>query len=73
MPKKRKGRCVKKNIRTISEPEQLIQAPHSFIIHRGLPGGNIIELTRDFRKVMEPFTASNLKVFSKILVQYVYV
>ena len=31
------------------------------MIHRGLPGEHIVELTKDFRKVMEPFTASELK------------
>lgn len=38
-----------------------MKAPHSFVIHRGLPGEHIIELTKDFRRVMEPFTASSLK------------
>lgn len=60
--KKRKGRCVKKNIKVQSEPEEVVQAPHSFVIHRGLPGSHIVELTKDFRRVMEPFTAMSLKV-----------
>lgn len=59
--RKRKGRCVKKNTNVKNEPEELVQAPHSFVIHRGLPGNNIVELTKDFRKVMEPFTAATLK------------
>lgn len=60
--KKRKGRSVKRNTNVKNEPEELVQAPHSFVIHRGLPGNNIVELTKDFRKVMEPFTAAALKV-----------
>ncbi|KAF2903948.1 hypothetical protein ILUMI_02232 [Ignelater luminosus] len=59
--KKGKGRSVKRNQNVTQEPEELIQAPHSFVIHKGLPGGHILELTKDFRKVMEPFTASSLK------------
>jgi len=42
-----------------------VRAPHSFVLHRGLPGEHIIELTKDFRRVMEPFTASSLKVRKK--------
>lgn len=60
--KKGKGRSVKRNQNVTQEPEELIQAPHSFVIHKGVPGGHILELTKDFRKVMEPFTASSLKV-----------
>lgn len=60
--RKKKGRCVKRNINVQHEPEELVQAPHSFVIHRGLPGNHILELTKDFRKVMEPFTATALKV-----------
>lgn len=60
--RKGKGRCVRKNTNVHNEPEEFIQAPHSFVIHRGIPGGYVEELTRDFRKVMEPFTASGLKV-----------
>ncbi|XP_012235181.1 protein Peter pan [Linepithema humile] len=62
----RKGRCVKRNKKiNVGEKEELIQAPHSFVLHRGLPGEHIIELTKDFRRVMEPFTASSLKVRKK--------
>lgn len=45
----------------VQEKDELVRAPHSFVIHRGLPGEHIVELTRDFRRVMEPFTASDLK------------
>ena len=44
------------------EPEELKRAPHSFVIHHGSVCGYVIELKRDFRKVMEPFTASCLTV-----------
>lgn len=45
-----------------SEPEEIARAPHSFVIHRGPVGRPIVDFTKDFRKVMEPFTASSLKV-----------
>jgi ribosome biogenesis protein SSF1/2 len=59
--RKRRGRCVKNNTNVNIEPEETVEAPHSFVIHKGLPGGNLLELTKDFRKVMEPFTAISLK------------
>lgn len=61
---KRKGKCVKKNpaSKESLEPENLVKAPHSFVIHRGQCSKDLIDLMKDFRKVMEPFTASQLKV-----------
>lgn len=59
--KKGKGRSVKRNKNVHNEPEETVNAPHSFVIHKGLPGGHTLELTKDFRKVMEPFTATSLK------------
>ncbi|XP_076248584.1 brix domain-containing protein peter pan [Calliopsis andreniformis] len=62
MGRRKKGRCVKKNKQINSEENpDLVKAPHSFVIHRGLPGEHILELTKDFRKIMEPFTAVSLK------------
>ncbi|XP_066581177.1 protein Peter pan [Prorops nasuta] len=62
MGRYKKGRCVRRNKQINNgEEEKLVNAPHSFVIHRGLPGEHIIELTKDFRKIMEPFTASSLK------------
>ncbi|CAB3235247.1 unnamed protein product [Arctia plantaginis] len=60
---KRKGKCVKKNpaSKEALEPENLVKAPHSFVIHRGQCSKDLIDLMKDFRKVMEPFTASQLK------------
>uniref|UniRef100_A0A1B0GIQ9 Brix domain-containing protein n=1 Tax=Lutzomyia longipalpis TaxID=7200 RepID=A0A1B0GIQ9_LUTLO len=63
MGKKKKGRSAKKNVPQAGgeEPQEVLQAPHSFVIHRGLPCPKLSDLTRDFRKIMEPFTAMNLK------------
>ncbi|XP_045767282.1 protein Peter pan isoform X1 [Maniola jurtina] len=60
---KRKGKCAKKNTATKGalEPEHLVKAPHSFVIHRGKCSKDLMDLTKDFRKIMEPFTASQLK------------
>ncbi|KAH8395538.1 hypothetical protein KR222_005245, partial [Zaprionus bogoriensis] len=44
-----------------SEPSELVEAPHSFIIHRGLSCPYINDLTLDFRRIMEPFTATQLR------------
>jgi len=44
------------------EPEEYKNAPHSFMIYRGKVGRYIKELLRDLRLVMEPYTASKLKV-----------
>ncbi|XP_053972204.1 protein Peter pan [Hylaeus volcanicus] len=62
MGRHKKGRCVKKNKQlNVDENPDVVKAPHSFVIHRGLPGEHIVELTRDFRKIMEPYTATSLK------------
>ncbi|XP_060524757.1 protein Peter pan isoform X2 [Cylas formicarius] len=59
--RRKKGRSVKRNLNVRDEPEEVVNAPHSFVIHKGLAGGHTLELTKDFRRVMEPFTASSLK------------
>lgn len=61
--KKKIGRCKLRNKQRLNkdEPEELKCAPHSFVFHRGAVGESIMQLTLDFRKVMEPFTASSLK------------
>ncbi|XP_050541280.1 protein Peter pan [Daktulosphaira vitifoliae] len=71
MGSKRKS-TVKKNKRlkkfkkkVYEEPEDLKRAPHSFVIHRGQIGKSLLQLVKDFRKVMEPFTASSLQVYKK--------
>jgi ribosome biogenesis protein SSF1/2 len=43
------------------EPSELKNAPHSFIIYRGLHCMDMVRLSRDFRRMMEPFTAAQLK------------
>lgn len=48
------------------EPDELKRAPHSFVIHRGKVGKYILELEKDFRKVMDPFTASSLQVLFQL-------
>lgn len=48
------------------KPEEEALAPHSFVIHRGIVTKQLLRLTKDFRKVMEPFTASSLKVFKNM-------
>ena len=40
------------------------RSPHSFVFHRGHVGKNIGDLVKDVRRVMEPFTASSLKVLA---------
>ena len=45
------------------EPAEYKNAPHSFIIHRGKVGRHVKDLVKDFRLIMEPYTASKLKVF----------
>jgi len=60
MARKKKSR---KNRSThVDEPEAVKKAPHTFVIKRGRVGKNVGELMRDFRHMMEPFTASSLKV-----------
>ncbi|KAL1123169.1 hypothetical protein AAG570_002256 [Ranatra chinensis] len=66
MGRKKKGRSVKRNPQaTALEPDELTRAPHSFVIHRGSVGKYVRQLTLDFRKIMEPFTASSLIVRKK--------
>lgn len=46
----------------MDEPEAVKKAPHTFVIKRGKVGKNVGALMLDFRKMMEPYTASSLKV-----------
>ncbi len=39
-----------------------VAVPRSFVMHRGEIGKSILQLEVDLRRVMEPFTATNLKV-----------
>ncbi|XP_070581945.1 suppressor of SWI4 1 homolog [Ptychodera flava] len=70
MARKGKGKSkAKKTLKVTSnkilEHSQINRAPHSFVVHRGLVGSNIRQLVVDMRKVMEPYTASNLRVHRK--------
>uniref|UniRef100_L7MAH0 Putative rna-binding protein n=1 Tax=Rhipicephalus pulchellus TaxID=72859 RepID=L7MAH0_RHIPC len=69
--KKRKGRAVKaaKKGSAAEEPEEVSKAPHTFVISRGTLGKNASELMLNFRKVMEPYTASRLQVRRKNVVK----
>lgn len=59
----RKGRCIRNNkqVKSFTEPEEVVKAPHTFVLHRGNGSPSLISLTKDFRKMMEPFTASALR------------
>ena len=46
--------------------------PKSFIIKHGQVGSSISQLVRDFRKVMEPNTATRLKVSIEFWVVFFY-
>jgi len=71
---KRKGKSVRKNKQVGigakgDEPDELARAPHSFVVHRGKTGKFVQELASDFRQVMEPYTASNVKVRPKNVIK----
>nr|CAG4647003.1 EOG090X0508 [Megafenestra aurita] len=63
-PKKHKKRKSKPK-KNWDEPEEIKRAPHSIVVFRGNVGKYIEELMRDFRRVMEPNTASSLKATEK--------
>lgn len=72
---KRKGKSVRKNKHVNNaEPEEITKAPHSFVVHRGKTGKFVENLTKDFRKVMEPYTATSIKARPKNTIKdYVHV
>lgn len=41
---------------------KLLKEPHSIVIHRGKVGQFVRSLEQDIRVIMEPFTASKLRV-----------
>ena len=62
--KRRKGKAIRKNAHRPGhgdEQDDLVKAPHSFVVPLGKTGKCVRELATDFRKVMEPFTASSIK------------
>ena len=44
--------------------EEVNKVPHSFVMHRGDVGKSVLKLEMDIRRVMEPYTASKLKVIT---------
>jgi hypothetical protein len=60
MPRRRKNRTHLKGIR--SQESSTANVPKSFVIKHGHVGTSLTQLTRDIRKVMEPNTATRLKV-----------
>ncbi len=60
MPRRRKNRTHLKGIR--SQDSSSVNVPKSFVIKHGDVGSSLTQLTRDIRKVMEPNTATRLKV-----------
>lgn len=65
---KRRGKAAKKARQSQllqGEGKELVEAPHSFVIHRGKVGKHVVELVKDMRRVMAPYTAEDLKVKKK--------
>ena len=60
MARKRKNRTHLKGAGTNSQTQDNV--PRSFIIKHGQVGSSLSQLVRDLRKVMEPNTATRLKV-----------
>lgn len=69
MGRKQRGRAARnarKKLPANFETEEAKRAPHVLVFKRGISvGNNVKELIRDMRRVMEPFTAPNLKVNRK--------
>ena len=62
MAKKRKNRTHLKGGAASAAPGADAGVPKSFVIKHGQVGASLTQLVRDVRKVMEPNTASRLKV-----------
>lgn len=46
----------------VPSEEELSKIPRSFVMRSGVVGRSVSALVRDVRKIMEPHTASHLKV-----------
>lgn len=57
----KKSNKVKVDTPLFEEPTAVKNAPHTFVIHRGERCSSVLTLSRDFRRMMEPFTASSLR------------
>jgi ribosome biogenesis protein SSF1/2 len=65
---KKKGRAVKRARQKFGshyESEDVKLAPHSMVIHRGQVESDTKQLIQDMRRVMQPFTAAELKATKK--------
>jgi hypothetical protein len=71
MARRRKNRTHLKGQAASSANPQNDGVPKSFIIKHGQVGSSLTQLVRDMRKVMEPNTASRLKV-SLFYISWVY-
>ena len=49
--------------------EDVNKVPHSFVMHKGEVGKSVLQLEMDIRHVMEPYTATKLKVYRKIIIK----
>ncbi len=49
----------------VSVNHEYKKAPHTFVFNRGHVGKTVNDLLRDMRRVLEPYTASKLKVSHK--------
>lgn len=66
MARKKKGKGQRKAAKNaLREDQEAVKAPHTFVVHRGHVGNNVGTLTMDMRQVMEPYTATNLKLRKK--------
>lgn len=65
MARRRKNRTHLKG-GVASDPGTAEGVPKSFVIKHGQVGSSLTQLVRDVRKVMEPNTASRLKVSTTI-------
>lgn len=64
-----KGKRKKKKTHQDPTEAEINKIPHSFVMHRGNVGKYVLQLEMDLRHVMEPYTASNLKVNKKNVVK----
>lgn len=64
-----KARRKKRKTHQDVTEEEVSKVPHSFVMHRGDVGKSVLQLEMDIRHVMEPYTATKLKVNKKNVVK----
>nr|XP_028568422.1 suppressor of SWI4 1 homolog isoform X1 [Podarcis muralis] len=64
-PRKTKNQKKERAAAQLRGQEEFGSVPHSFVFHRGRVGKNLQQLILDVRRVMQPYTASSLKVRKK--------